>query len=358
MARKSRSSKSDSGWLDQLPSATKDHWATQAEVAAWDLLPQVALIHALRVFAAVMLPMLFLLLTFANTAPLLAAHPAMIGVLALVVYGATLFQGKVAGLPSLPTLHVCLAGPFWTATRAPVGSKTWFLWRSVVVNVMYAGLILLASYAAQLAAVKLSPGLNFTIPEQNGPMYVPTYVNGTQTGGSVQYLNDAQYTLYGTTIALLASMMCVLTWYNVLGVGDTDGAWVRWSSAIHNHADEKEDRYTMATVVAMSTLVVYAVTGVPLVPTPEYVFATWSQNTTLAGTDYALLFAWTIGAAAMTHAVNMLMTSFASGLAGSLFEGVYKGSGSRKKRFYMAKEKKRDDDEPEPSTDEDSDGGD
>ena len=342
MPRKSRSSTKDDDipdWIDDVTKGSKDdglrtYLVTQADAVRHDFDYHIALFHMLRVFVALFLSLFFQLLVLASSQAQLALTPGFIVPVALVVYATILFAGVVAGLPSLPSLYTCMMSPFWTLMRAPKDAKLWFAWRATVLAVMWGGLMLLAAYAAVQSAAQLAPRLTFTIPLQEGPIYNGTIVQQAEA-------TDAQYTLYGVVLSMITASLLVLMWFDVAGVGDRDGAWVRWSSADSNDKRENRDRSRTATITALGTLVLYILTGVALVPTPEYVFATWAQHTTMAGTDYTLLFLWTIVAGLITIAGLVLTSTFMADFWYDLFSTVHMGGGSRGQRYSMFEKKRK-----------------
>ena len=371
MGRKSRSSKEQTlpEWVDILvgsetDSKKKQHLQTQADVVLYDLSFRTIILQLPRVFAAVFISIFLLLLLFGSTNGVIYGGSLTYGILVGVC---TYLQGSISGLPANPTLYICFMAPFWTAFRAPKGSKLSLMWRSVELSIVWGGVILLAAWTAQLATSKVAPTMTFTIPLQVGPVvqtssFTNTTTNNTLVTTTITETGDSQRVLYATMIAIFSVWAALLMWYDVLGVGEWDGAWVPWSQAKDNLKRANWDRTRSALNAMASTLFINQILGVALVLSPEYLFATWTQHTTMVGTDYDILFAWSLGSVAMTVGVVLLMSIWFSDIMEDWMSGIHIGSGGPRKVKYNREKKREKDSEVEmtetadaESTDEDSD---
>ena len=282
---------------------------TEADTIEHDLTWPTMVLTSIRLVVSVFIYTFAMLFLFNSISPTTDTPTLEPVAYAIVVYVLTHFLGIVAGLPSMPSLYLCLMAPLWTLMRAKKGHK-WNLFKwSLVLNWMwYGGLILLTAYLAQLLMGNIDSSANLTIP-----------TNETVTR-----------TVYATDLLFWTVIVSTVMWFDVLGVGGKDGAWLPWSPADNNDKRESRDRHIMAALNATGFLWNFLATGGTFPIEPIYIFATFTQHTPGNG-DYAFIFGYTVGVAAAATLVMTILTFFCSDLLADIMRGL--GVGRRRGRY-------------------------
>jgi hypothetical protein len=240
--------------------------------------------------------------------------------------------GVLAGLPSTPNVWISFMAPFWALMRARWEKKWGMFWRTCLLSVFYGGLELFFPYLSMLTVAYIWPSsIVLTIPAR------PTTVTAT---------------VYAAIIVLLSGAQAALVWFDQLGVGDLDGAWLPRSPAKNNWKRENWDRMRSATFQAFCFLFVNQVAQVPLILNPSYLFATWTQHTTNASNDYGMLFGWTVGTAALVTVGLMLTQVMFTDTVYALWYGIWSGQGHKRSKRYGRKEVEETNDDEEEGEDE------
>jgi hypothetical protein len=256
---------------------------------------------------ATLIPTLLIL----NTATVVTAGNSL--VLAAMIYILEQALGVIAGLPSVPSLYICVMTPLWSTIRAPYGFKFRFWWKSTLCSILYGGVILLTAYLSQKAAVAISANGFQTTIATVAPTVPPL--------------------LYGSALTFTAMIKVLVMWFDVLGVGDSDGVWLPWSPSKENIKRENWDRHRMATLQAFNFLFLNTVIGTTYVPSPTYIFATWTQNGATSGGDYGFIFEWTFAISLAMIAVLTIFTFFFSDALRELLRGFWMGGPRHHPRY-------------------------
>jgi hypothetical protein len=150
-------------------------------------------------------------------------------------------------------------------------------------------------------------------------------------------------------VVLCVGVQVMLDWYDQLGVGEYDGAWLPRSPAANYAKREKWDRHVSAVIQAFSFLFVNQIIGVPMIVDPLYIFATWTQHTTNASNDYGVIFTWLMVTAVILIVFFAISTFLFSGSFNSLMRNISFGVGHKRRGRYGRK-RERDEGEAETET--------
>jgi hypothetical protein len=326
-----------SNWIADYakePKASKERQSLltdEASTIAHDTKFMTFILTCIRIFIA-LFPITMLELMVFGAAPNGVINDPVI--YAIMIYAFDMSIGVIAGLPTAPNLYLSVLAPVWAFYRGRPG-KTWGLtWRTFILNVFYAGWELLVVFFAQLAVSNIfASSFVLTIPSR--PATVTSVV-------------------YGTVLALCTAAQVSVAWFDVLGVGDLDGAWLPRSPAKNNWKREQWDRSRSAVIQSMSFLFVNIVVGVPMIVNPLYIFATWTQHTNSATNDYGLILTWTVATAAMLVVGFMLVHLVFTDKINDILQGITFGEGHSRWRRYGRQHHNRDyEDEDDGGEDED-----
>lgn len=317
--------------------AKKSLLSDEASTIYHDLRPLTSLKTCMRLFIA-LFPVTMLQLILFGEANGVVTSPVTY---AIFVYCTELAIGVIGGLPTTADLFLTVMAPAWAMMRGRWGYKVPLTLRTFVLGVIYGGVMLLTVYLAQLAVSNIfATTFNLTIPSR-----AP---------------GQATTVIYGTVLVLVVAAQVGVAWFDVLGVGDLDGAWLPWSPAKNNWVREQWDRHRYAALQAFSFLVVNQVAGVPMVVNPLYIFATWTQHTNNATNDYPLIFLWTFGTAVFLILGFTLTQVVFTDSVNDLLKGisqVWSEEHMRSKRYGRQHHYERNDDDDEGGEEETESGG-
>jgi len=218
--------------------------------------------------------------------------------------------GVIAGNEATPSLEFYLAAPFWTFARAEWGFKLRFTFWQTVLSVFEAGMHLLFSYLMQLAIVNLDPNAVLTIPTnelQSNNVYILLLVFGTVSTVFVVF-------------------------FNTIGPGDRGGPWLPRSIASDQQKRAAYNHQFYALLQAVKFIALYLVTGQSYPFDFFYIFATWTQKAPTSGTDYPMIFGWILGAALISIAVLVVITSLLTDIVQKTFSTLIR-YGPKRRRF-------------------------